>query len=94
MSEAFNSTKSHPVQQKWANSVNRPERCFLHAEIAALVKLRTLDVEAIYVARKLKNGKTACAKPCTICVAALKDSIIENVVYTTPEGFSVMNVGA
>jgi len=43
---------------------------------------------------QLKNGKTACAKPCTICVAALKDSIIEKVVYTTPEGFSVMNVGA
>lgn len=80
-----NYTKSHPLQAAYAKQVGREEACFLHAEIASLVGLSYSDKRRVYkisVARILRNGKTAIAKPCQICSKALKDFNVKIIEFT------------
>ena len=81
-------TKSHPLQASFAVRVGRPEKIYLHAEIAALVKCRS-ECDTIVVARlgghsgqELRN-----AKPCPVCSLALKEAGVKKVHYTTDDGF-------
>lgn len=81
-------TKTHPLQAKLAEMVGLDEKIYLHAEISALVKCKS-EVDTIVVARlgghygdELRN-----AKPCPICSLALKEAGIENVYYSTDDGF-------
>jgi tRNA(Arg) A34 adenosine deaminase TadA len=73
------------MMKLYANKVNRPESCFLHAEIAALAALSHNDRQKAYkisIARTLKNNQTGLAAPCPICQLALKDAGIKVVEYT------------
>ena len=75
--------RSHPVQARFADVAGEPERIYLHAEIAALVKLRKgMKPYKIFIQRIRKDGTTALAAPCPVCVAALKHWGISNVEYT------------
>lgn len=75
--------KSHPVQAKFAAQVGEPYRIYLHAEIAALIRLRNDDRPfRITVSRYKKDGSAGNAKPCAVCEAALKAWGIERVEYT------------
>lgn len=80
ISKGINQRKTHPLQIKHAGRIN-PEACFLHAEIAALVKCRGVP-HTMFVARVLKDGTPALAKPCPICQAAIEEAGIKEVVYT------------
>ena len=74
---------THPVQAKFAKQANQPDRIYLHAEIAALVKLRKGQKPyKIAIKRFRKDGTTALAAPCPVCVAAIKHWGIQNVEYT------------
>jgi tRNA(Arg) A34 adenosine deaminase TadA len=80
-----NYTKSHPLQASYAKKVGRDEACFLHAEVASLVGLGYNDKPKAYkisIARVMKNGRTALAKPCRICQEALKDFNIRVIEFT------------
>lgn len=78
-----NYAKSHPIQARFARDAGQPDRIFLHAEIAALVKLpRNSNPHKIFVERFYKSGKPANAKPCKVCEAALKHYGIKFVEYT------------
>ena len=75
--------KSHPIQAKWAEKVGLKEKIYLHAEMAALIKLRE-DADKIVVVRlgghdgkSLRN-----ARPCKICEAALRYAGIKHVYYS------------
>lgn len=81
-------TKTHPLQAKLAEMVGLDEKIYLHAEISALVRCKG-EADTIVVARlgghygdELRN-----AKPCPICSLALKEAGIENVYYSTDDGF-------
>lgn len=75
--------KTHPLQHRFACLVGQPARIFLHAEIAALVKLKKEDKPfKIKVERYHKNGNPANAKPCSVCEAAIKQYGINHVEYT------------
>jgi len=78
--------KSHPIQAKFAERVGLHEKIFLHAEIAALVKCKE-ECDTIVVARVNPQGKIRMAKPCPICELALKEAGIQNIYYTTDNGF-------
>lgn len=84
LSTAENSyTKTHPIQARFARDVGMPDRVFLHAEIAALVKLpKDCKPYKISIQRYYKNGKPANAKPCEVCEAAIKFWGIKHVEYT------------
>jgi len=92
ISWAHNSTiKTHPWQGKLAKKVGFPERVFLHAEIAALIKARE-DVHTLVVARVLKDGTPAMAKPCPVCQEAIRLSGVHAVAYTGKNGEIIMEV--
>ena len=81
-------TKSHPLQARLADMVGLGEKIYLHAEIAALVKCRS-EVDTIVVARlgghygdELRN-----AKPCPICSLALEQAGIQNIIWSSNDGF-------
>ena len=77
--------KTHPMQAKLAERVGRPCREYLHAEIGALVKSYT-KAESIMVVRSTRKGLTRCAKPCDICMMALKQAEVRKIYYSDDEG--------
>ncbi len=81
-----NSRKTDPLAKKYGK---HPEALCLHAEIAAIkIALKKIEVEELasctmYVARVLKNGEPALAKPCIGCAKAILEFGIGNVEWTT-----------
>ena len=64
-------TKTHPMQAAFAKQVGHPQKCFLHAEIDALRKLRLGSKPyRMLIQRTRKNGELGNAKPCEVCRAA------------------------
>lgn len=89
ISFGLNQTKTHPLQARYGK--NKHSIC-LHAEIDAIrnaPKNSDLRGTSLFVARSLKNGSRALAKPCKGCEKAIKDYGITRVIYTTSEGFNV-----
>ncbi len=84
LSQAENNyNKSHPIQAKFAEKAGQPERIFLHAEIAALIKLeRGMKPYRIFVERRTKDDRPALAQPCPVCMAAIKHYGVEHVEFT------------
>lgn len=75
--------KTHPLQAAYATKVGLPEKQFLHAEIAAIIKCRDLTkAHRIFIARISKKGKFVNAKPCPICEEALREAGITKVEWT------------
>lgn len=92
ISKAVNSyDKTHPLQAEYASKTERPDRIYLHAEIAALVKCRKMP-HTLYVFRFLHDGQMGLAKPCPICQIALREAGVKKVVYTTESGISEYTV--
>jgi len=84
ISRGYNKRKTHPLQKRYANSINH--HCiFLHAEMAAIVRMREQG-HTIVVARKTKSGRIGMAKPCPICAIAIHEAGIKKVIYTTDSG--------
>lgn len=84
LSEGQNSYwKSHPLQGKLAKAAGRPEAIYLHAEIAALIKIKDWrKAHKIKVERYDVHGSPLIAKPCPICQAALLKAGIEVIEHT------------
>jgi deoxycytidylate deaminase len=75
--------KTHPTQARYARAVGLPEKQFLHAEIAAIIKCRSLEkAHRILVTRINKKGKPALAKPCPVCEVAIREAGIKEVDWT------------
>lgn len=74
--------KTHPYQAMLAKRSGNPEKVFLHAEIAALVKCRSGIPYKIKIERYNKHNEPLLAKPCPICEAAIKEAGIHLVEYT------------
>lgn len=78
-----NYTRTHPIQAHFAARVGEPDRVFLHAEIAALVKLKKTDKpHKITITRFRKDGTSGLAAPCAVCRAAIKHWNIALVEHT------------
>lgn len=76
-------TRTHPIQAAFAKAGGCPERIYLHAEIAALIKLKKGDRPyRIAVERYTKDGRPANSAPCPVCLAALKHYKIVKVEHT------------
>lgn len=78
-----NYTKTHPVQKRYADRANIPQKIYLHAEIDALTKLPYGAIpKRMVIVRRNSNGLLLPSKPCPICELAIKDYGITNVEYT------------
>ncbi len=74
--------KTHPYQAKMSKKTGSPEKIFLHAEIAALVKCRNGIPYKIKIERYDRNGNPKMAKPCPGCEHAIKLAKIKFIEYT------------
>lgn len=86
VSYATNSHKTHPLQAEYAKRSGKSQKVSLHAEIAALIRART-DIETVVVARINKNGDLRCSKPCPVCQLALDEASVNEVWFSTDQGF-------
>lgn len=84
LTTGFNSyDKTHPLQAKYAIQVGLENKIYLHAELAALAKLRKHHRPyKIVVERYLEDGSKAIAKPCPICQTAIESYGIKKVEHT------------
>lgn len=76
--------KTHTLMAHYAKKAGNPDRIYLHSEMAALIKARSLGktVHRLEVIRFNKHGKPANAKPCACCQLAIKDFDVKEVVHT------------
>lgn len=70
------------VQARNGSATSVSPNC--HAEIRALRK--SGKNAEVYVARLLKNGQTAMARPCSRCRASLRNAGVKFVTYTKDDG--------
>jgi tRNA(Arg) A34 adenosine deaminase TadA len=75
-------SKTHPEQKRLAYRCGLHHKIFLHAEIAALIKVRNGTPYKIKVERYDNCGNPVLAKPCPICELAIKEAGIKFVEYT------------
>lgn len=62
--------KTHPLQARAAAEAGEPYKVFLHAEVAALVRLSDSDKKKAHkmvVFRYNKQGEPMLARPCKVC---------------------------
>lgn len=75
LSVGYNSyVKTHPLQAKAAILAGEPHKVYLHAEIAAIIKLPYTSKDKAHIIRVFrynKYGKPMNAKPCAVCQGLL-----------------------
>ena len=81
-----NQGKTHPIMRKYDPGEFRPGG--IHAEVKACqgASYRELSNAEIYVARILRSGEPALAKPCEICQRFLRAMGVKKAYYSMPEG--------
>lgn len=89
-----NSNKTHPVQ-KFYNRYRIPSETMppkLHAEINCINQIKHLDINfskvKMYIYRIRKGQPYGLSRPCPSCMAAIKDLGVQDIYYTTNDGFS------
>lgn len=70
------------MQAMFAHMAGLPRKQVLHAEIAALLKARNHEVHTIMIERYDKQGNPLDAKPCPICMLAIKHWKVKNIKFT------------
>lgn len=74
--------KTHPLMKTLGILCKTPNKEYLHAEIAALLKCKRGVPYKIKVERYDSEGNPRNAKPCPICMLAIKQAHIKIVEYT------------
>ncbi len=93
-----NSTKTSPMQKHFNRvredydvEANYIHANSLHAEIACLIKVRNLNIDfskvSIFIYRETKDGKPALSSPCRACRAAIRSMGINDIYYSTKNGW-------
>lgn len=82
--EASNSySQTHTTQFHYGKRTGNPHACYLHAEIAALLKDKNRRGVKMIVARVDSKGRPCLAAPCVACQLALKEaSYIKSIEFT------------
>ena len=78
-------TKTHPLQKRLAQKCGNVNREYLHAEIAALVKSKG-QVHSLVVVRMTRMGVMRMARPCPICLLAMKEAGVREMYYSDNDG--------
>lgn len=74
------------MQARHASKVGEPYKVHLHAEVSAIVKCRNLKkAHKISVFRFNKQGQPMLAKPCPICISAIRATNITEIEWTSDE---------
>lgn len=84
ISYSYNSyTKTHPIMAWLAKRNGFSEhKCYLHAEVAAILKAKTKAIHYIRVSRYNTKREPVLAKPCPMCAEFIKMNGIKQVFHT------------
>lgn len=75
--------KTHPIMAKASKATQSAHRTYLHAEVAALLKVKDWSKAfSMEVFRYTKDNKPALAKPCSCCQWVIKQTGIKKVSHT------------
>jgi deoxycytidylate deaminase len=74
--------KTHPLMAKAARKAGQPYKLYLHAEIAALIKVDWAKAHSIFVSRYNAAGTPMHAAPCNICSKFIADAGIKIIRHT------------
>lgn len=77
-----NYRKTHPLQAHFASLAGEPERQYLHAELAVLLRCKDVVPHEIRVERYKRDGSPANAAPCPVCKLAIKQWGVQRVIFT------------
>lgn len=82
--EAANSyVQTHPKAFYYGKKTGNPAKCYLHCELAVLLKDKNRRGVKIVIARVDSKGVPCLAAPCPACALALKEySNIKSIEYT------------
>lgn len=87
LSSASNSyTKTHPIQAMFAKKAGMEAKQYLHAEIACIIRSKGAKIYSLHVSRETKSGNLRNAKPCPVCLEAIKAYGVRYVFYTDNSG--------
>ena len=78
-----NYNKTHPLQAYFASRVGHPAKIYLHAEIHAILRAGGKQIHRIEISRFSKTGNQLLAKPCPVCMEAIRAYGIEFISWTT-----------
>lgn len=89
----FNCNKTHP-NQKFYNKYREFSEEYLprlHAEINCINQIKNLNINfskvKLYIYRIRRDRPFGLARPCPSCMAAIKDLGIQDIYYTTNDGY-------
>jgi len=82
-------TKSHPLQAYFAKKVGRPEQIYLHAEIQCILNAKGDEIYELKIERDDRKSLRN-AKPCPICMEAIRAFGIKKITYTTDTGYKTV----
>lgn len=73
------------ISEMYETSKNGYISCNIHAETNALKRLKS-DADTLFVVRRDLNGKLTMARPCNVCMAAIRQTTIKKVYYSNESG--------
>lgn len=96
LSVGWNSNKTAPIQAYWNKERFNETEVFcshsLHAETTALLGIKHLDINwskvIVFNWRLKRNGSQGNSRPCKSCMAMLISQGIENIFYSTEDGWA------
>lgn len=97
LAKGANHDRTHPTQERfnvhrYKDSGNRYLPSKVHAECAALTKIKYLDIDfsrvTLFIYRGFQNGSPAMARPCAACRAYIQSLGIKHIWYTTDSGYA------
>ena len=75
--------RTHPLMAKMARLSGEPSRIYLHAEVAAIIRLKdNKRAHSMFISRFTSDGLPALAKPCLSCQRLINLIGIKHVSYT------------
>jgi deoxycytidylate deaminase len=77
-------TKTHPLMYHYSTKSKTYNKIYLHAELSAMVKSYSY-AHSIIVIRINREGEFAMARPCPICMMAIKEAKIKKIWYSNRE---------
>lgn len=78
-----NYLKTHPLQAEHAAKVGEPYKIFIHAEVNAITRCPDLNkAHRILITRYDRQGNPALARPCAVCMSAIKATQIKVIEHT------------
>lgn len=88
-----NCNKTHPIQKYYNKYREKSKELLpkLHAEINCINQIKNLDINfskvKLYIYRIRRDQPFGLARPCPSCMAAIKDLEIQDIYYTSNDGY-------